>query len=70
MVVPQDDNHSSGSSTCLPDDAYQQSQVDESQEYEADFSTIPSTPNVRSFLADVNGEVQLPVYPWAASSFR
>jgi hypothetical protein len=51
MVVPQDDNHSSGSSTCLPDDAYQQTQVDESQEYEADFSTVPPTPNVRFFLA-------------------
>jgi hypothetical protein len=51
MVVPQDDNHSSGSSTCLPDDPYQQTQVEESQEHEADFSTVPPTPNVRSFLA-------------------
>jgi hypothetical protein len=51
MVVPQDDNHSSGSSTCLPDDPYQQTQVDESQEHEADFSTVPPTPNARSFLA-------------------
>jgi hypothetical protein len=51
MVVPQDNNHSSGSSTCLPDDPYQQTQVEESQENEADFSTVPPTPNVRSFLA-------------------
>jgi len=51
MVVPQDDNHSSGSSTCLPDDPYQEPQVQESQEHEADFSTVPPTPNVRSFLA-------------------
>jgi hypothetical protein len=51
MVVPQDDNHSSGSSTCLPNDPYQQTQVEESQEHKADFSTVPPTPNVRSFLA-------------------
>ncbi|MFN9981068.1 MAG: hypothetical protein ACK53Y_14175, partial [bacterium] len=51
MVVPQHDNHSSGSSTCLPDDPYQQTQVEESQEHKADFSTVPPTPNARSFLA-------------------
>jgi hypothetical protein len=53
MVVPQDD-HSSGSSTCLPnnhDEQHDYNEAEESQDYEVDYSTVPPTPNVCSFLA-------------------
>jgi hypothetical protein len=53
MLTPTD-GHSSGSSTCLPNDDnhhYDYNEAEESQDYEMDYSMMPPTQDVRGFLA-------------------
>jgi hypothetical protein len=53
MPTPTDD-HSSGSSTCLPNNHYGQydyNEAEQSQDYEVDYSMVPPTQDVHGFLA-------------------